>query len=325
VNLARRDRDEIPPGLSRSRPCAKARLPRSDPPEVTLHLQRIRFELVLIASLVLAGASIYGTNRWLEARTVEHAVSGDIGVLPDGNIVRVLSLGFERLVADLFWIRTVYYVGDEASSRTGWPSAERLADLVTDIDPHFDSAYVLMASVLNGLRRDPDAAIRLLEKGAAVSSYWRIHFLLGFQYFMEKRDYVRGAQSLQRAVDHGGPGYLQFLVSRLYSNAGDPTTAMQFIALRLKNEEQPEVRAQLEKRLSDLWINRDLALIDAAIASYTEKHHRAPKDIRVLVSEGWLQALPRDPKGGEYEIFSDGKAGTDLAYEDLRLNLPRRK
>ena len=284
---------------------------------------RIPVEAALFPLVLIAGWAIDGANHWLEARRVERVADGSVGVLPDGNVVRVLSLGFERAVADLFWIRTVYYVGDEHVSKAGWPAAERLANLVTDTDPHFDSAYVVMASVLGGLRRQPDEAIRLLEKGAAVSSYWRIHFLLGFQYFMEKQDYVRGAKCLERAVALGGPPYLQFLVSRLYTSAGDPTTAMQFIEQRLKNEETPQVRADLEKRLSDIWIHRDLALLDAAIASYTEKHHHAPKDLHALVDAGLLAALPRDPKGGQYSILSDGKAGSDLTYEDLKLKKTR--
>jgi tetratricopeptide (TPR) repeat protein len=233
----------------------------------------------------------------------------------------VLSLGFERLVADLYWIRTTYYIGDEASADHDWPAAERLARLVTDVDPHFDSAYVVMASVLNGMRKDPDAAIRLLEKGAAQSHYWRIHFLLGFQYFMEKQDYARGAECLQRALDLGGPPYLQFLITRLYNNAGDPTTAMQFIALRLKHEETPVVREQLQKRFNDLWIDRDLALIDAAFASYESARHSDPKSVRALVEAGFLPALPRDPEGGEYFI-AQGKAATRLEHDDLKLKLP---
>jgi hypothetical protein len=295
----------------------------ADPIFQSMHaLRRLPLELSLLPVLVLTGLGVRATNHWLEARVVERAADGEVGVLPDGHMVNVASLGFERLAADLFWVRTVYYVGDAASSDAGWPAAERLANLVTDTDPHFDSVYVVMSSVLNGLKHDPDAAIRLLEKGAAVSKYWRIHFLLGFQYFMEKQDYVRGAKALERAIECGGPPYLQLLVSRLYASAGDPTTAMQFIAARLKNEETPGVREILEKRLSDLWISRDLAVIDAAIDAYTVKNHHAPKDVRELVATRFLPGLPRDPKGGEYAIFSDGRAGTDLPYDPVKVNIP---
>ena len=179
-----------------------------------------------------------------------------------------------------------------------------------------------MASVLSGLRTDPDAAIRLLEKGAANSDYWRIHFLLGFQYFMEKSEHTVAAKHIERAFALGGPPYLQFLVSRLYSHGGDPSTGMQFIAARLANEETPEVRAQLQKRYSDIWINRDLGLIDAAIEGFRAARKREPKTIAELVDAGFLANAPRDPKGGTYGI-AGGRATTQLEYEVMKLNMPR--
>ncbi len=286
---------------------------------MTAWRRRIPLEALLAPWLLLAAWAAHQSNLWLESRRVELVSDGSVGVLPNGKALRVLSLGFDRLVADLFWIRTVYYVGDPDDSKAKWPAAEDLANLVTDIDPHFDSAYVVMASVLGGLRRDPDAAIRVLEKGAAVSKYWRIHFLLGFTYFMDKQDYVRGAKSIERAIElGGGPPYLQFLVSRLYNSAGDPETAMQFIEARLRNEEQPEVRAQLLQRLSDLWINRDLDAINAAIAKYREAKRADPKSVQALVEAKLLPALPHDPKGGPYGI-SEGRATTEIPYEVLKL------
>jgi tetratricopeptide (TPR) repeat protein len=287
-------------------------------------LIRIPPEAVFLLGVLLAGWAVSSTNRQLEARIVERAPDGDVGVLPDGEVLRVLSLGFERAVADLFWIRTVYYVGDENASNAKWPGAERLADLVTDVDPHFDSAYVVMASVLGALRNDTDAAIRLLEKGAAHSDYWRIHFLLGFQYFMEKNEPAIAVRHMQRALDLGGPSYLQFLVTRLYYDGGDATTAMQFIAARLRNEEHESVRADLEKRYSDLWINRDLGMIDAAIEQFRAAKSREPKSIAELVGAGLLASEPRDPKGGAYAIV-EGRAKTDLEYEVMSIKVPRQR
>jgi tetratricopeptide (TPR) repeat protein len=289
---------------------------------MSLRLSRIGFESIALATLVSAAWGGHQTNVWLQERAVEYRADGEAGVLPDGRVVNVLSLGYERLVADLFWIRTAYYVGDDETAAAGWPAAERLANLVTDIDPDFDSAYVVMASVLSSLRKDPDAAIRLLEKGAVRSKYWRIHFLLGFQYFMERGEFAKGAQHLQRAFELGGPQYLQFLVGRLYTHAGDPSTAMQFIAARLQNEETPEIRAQLQQRYSDIWITRDLGLIDAAIEKFRAARSSEPKTIAELVEAGFLASTPRDPKSGAYSI-ADGRAKTDLPYEVQRVNKTR--
>lgn len=285
-------------------------------------LTRIPLELLLLPLALLAGVAAHDANLRLEGHIVQVKPDGEVGVLPDGNVLRVASLGYERAVADLFWIRTVYYVGDESATAANWPAAERLANLVTDIDPQFDSAYVVMGSVLGGLRRDPDAAIRLLEKGAATSQYWRIHFLLGFQYFMEKSEHALGAKHLERAFALGGPQYLQFLISRLYSHAGDPSTAMQFIAARLATEETPEIREQLRKRYRDIWINRDLGLIDAAIERFRASNSRDPVSIAELVASGALASEPRDPDGGRYSL-AEGRAKTDLEYEVMKLNMPR--
>ncbi len=280
--------------------------------------RKIPLEAVLCAALAVLAWGIHGTSLRLERYVEEQASTGEVGPLPNGKALRILSLGFERLVADLFWLRTVYYVGDDSSDLANYPDAERLANLVTDIDPYFASVYVLMDSVLSGLRRDPDAGIRLLLKGTEYSDYWRIYFLLGFNYFMEKENYAEGARWIEEAASRGGPPYLPLLAARLYAQGGDPETAMVFIKTRLEREEHPEIRANLEQRFRDLWVTRDLALIDAAIAVYEGQIGAPPDDVLALVRMGLLRFEPRDPLGDAYGIEA-GSAVTSMEYEVLRV------
>ncbi|MEE9279952.1 MAG: hypothetical protein V3V67_07230 [Myxococcota bacterium] len=272
----------------------------------------------LCAALVLLAWAVHSTNLRLEGQLEERASTGSVGPLPNGKALRTLSLGFERLVADLFWLRTIYYVGDEVAAEANYPDAERLAHLVTDIDPYFSTVYVLMNSVLSGLRMDPDSAIELLKKGTEYSDYWRIHFLLGFNYFMEKGDYAEGARWIEEAAKRGGPAYLPLLASRLYAQGGDPETAMGFIQARLLEEEHPEIRKNLEKRYRDLWITRDLGRIAVAIEAYVALVGELPADVPALVSRGFLRSAPRDPEGGSYSI-EEGRARSSLEYEILRV------
>ena len=269
-------------------------------------------------AIALTAWGVHDTNVRLEGYAGERVAAGDVGPLPNGKAVRTLSLGFERLVADLFWLRTVYYVGDERSALVNYPDAERLAHLVTDIDPYFSGVYVLMNSVLSGLRMDPDAAIRLLKKGSRYSDYWRIYFLLGFNYFMEKEDYVEGARWIEEAAKRGGPPYLPLLATRLYAHGGDPETAMAFLKTRLEQEEHPEIRKDLEARLLDLWITRDLARIDVAITAFQDEHGVVPEDVGVLVLAGFLARELHDPEGNPYRIEA-GSAVSSMQHELLRL------
>ena len=279
-------------------------------------LREYRTELLLLALLCALGLSVHRSNLALEERVQVAKASGDVGPLPDGRALRVLSLGFDRLVADLFWLRTVYYVGDERSDAAGYPAVDRLADLVTDIDPHFRTVYVVMSGAIGALKGDADGAIALLEKGTRHVDYWKLHFLLGFNYFIERLDYAAAAEQMQIASKLGGPPYLPLLSARLYAQAGDPETAIAFIQARLAETEHEETRAALEKRYWDLWITRDIRSIDRAIKSYRAAHGRPPRDVSTLVAEGLLAHEPMDPRGGHYRI-EDGRAATELEYDEL--------
>jgi hypothetical protein len=286
---------------------------------MSLRLREWGVTALLVVAISALAWGVHRADTYLDAHTRTREATGDVGALPDGRVVRVLALGFERLVADLFWLRTVYYVGDETSMEAGYPAAARLANLVTDIDPEFNTAYVLMNSVLTVLRPEADAAIALLDKGILhLPDRWRLHFLQGFNHFMYRADYAKAAEFMRSAAERGGPRYLPLLASRLYAEAGDPETALAFVAARLHNEESPEAREALERRFRDIWIVRDLGRIDRAIARFVESHGEPPERVRDLVVAGLLPEEPRDPEGGRYEIRG-AAAVSRLEYDPLEL------
>jgi tetratricopeptide (TPR) repeat protein len=278
----------------------------------------------LVGLLLLAGVAIHAANLRLEAQAVSLAAPGEVGALPDGRVLRVAALGFERLVADLYWLRTVYYVGDDAVSRAGYPDALRLANLVTDVDPEFASAYVIMTSVLSVLRQRPDEALLLLEKGVRENpEHWRIRFLRGFTRFFDMGDHARAADDMRAAFELGGPKYLQLLAARLYAQGGAPETALAFVEARLAEEGDPRARTRLLARRRDLVIERDLAVIQRALDAWRERGRRAPRDVAGLVRAGLLVTEPRDPEGGAYQIV-DGRAVTRLPWTPLEVHRQQR-
>ena len=282
-------------------------------------VRRATVEPGLIAALCVLGAGVHWTNRALEGTVQKAEPAAQAMALPDGKAIRVLSLGFDRLVADLFWMRTVFYVGDERYAAVGYPAVDALANLVTDIDPTFTTCYVVMSGAIGVLKGDPDGAIALLEKGVKNVDYWKLHFLLGFNYFVERLEYDRAARQMELAAQKGGPPYLPLLAARLYANAGEPETALAFIQARLREETDASTREALQKRYWDLWITRDLARIDAAMAAHAQARGKASVSIQALVDAGFLDKEPRDPRGGHYRI-AEGRAATDLTYERLELH-----
>ncbi len=279
----------------------------------------------LVGLLCLAGVAIHAANQRLEAQALAASPAGEVGALPDGRVLRVASLGFERVVADLFWLRTVYYVGDDEVTRAGYPDAFRLANLVTDIDPQFASAYVIMNSVLAVLRQRPDESLALLDKGVRENpDHWRLRFLRGFTLFFDLDDHARAADDMRAAFELGGPKYLQLLAARLYAQGGAPETALAFVEARLAEEGEPKARARLLARRRDLLIERDLAAIQRALDAWPHAEKRAPRDVAELVRAGLLAAEPRDPDGGAYEI-AGGRAATRLPWKPLEVHRQQRQ
>ncbi len=282
--------------------------------------RRLVIPCVLVSVLIVSGWGAHRSNLWLEGQVYETRIPGEVDPLPDGKALRVLALGFERLVADLFWLRTTYYLGDEEADEAGFPAAARLAQLVTDIDPNFTTAYIVMNSVLTVLTPQHDAAIALLAKGIRHNDHhWKLHFLQGFTLFFDKGDYARAAEHMQAAAERGGPDYLPLLATRLYAQAGSPETAIAFVVARLQQERDEEARQQLTRRLLDLQIERDLLALDAAIDRFRAAHERSPDALDQLVEAGLLRELPRDPTGGAY-FLRDGAAATALEYQQLNVH-----
>jgi tetratricopeptide (TPR) repeat protein len=281
----------------------------------------LRYQLPLLALLCLLGWGTHRTNVALESQIYETRQPGHVGLLPDGKLLRVLSLGFDRFVADLFWLRTVNYIGTESSAKTGYPAAAQLGELVTDIDPHFKTAYSVINVVLTVLSHQPEPAIALLDKGIQHIDWWKLHFLQGYNYLFETKEYEKAAEQMAlAAVKTGAPPYLKFLAPRLYAYAGDTDTAMAFVRARIEHATTEEEREALVRRYHDLWVTRDLRSINAALEAYEKEHGERPRDVQTLVQAGFLYVEPRDPAGNSY-LVQDGVAVSSMEYDKLHVHM----
>ena len=116
------------------------------------------------------------------------------------------ALGFDALVADLYWIRAVVYFGRQRLSKIADKNYDLLyplLDLVTTLDPRFTVAYRFGAIFLSEPPPDgpgrPDLAVELLERGSSAPERWEYLHDIGFVYYWSYRDYAAAAEWLERA------------------------------------------------------------------------------------------------------------------------------
>ena len=138
----------------------------------------------------------------------------DESLYVNGKTARRISLAFNGLAADWYWMRSLQYVGrkiindnDVPLDNLGLLNLKLLApllDTATTLDPEFQDPYEYAAIVLPAI--NVNEAIRITKKGIEANpNAWRLYHHLGYIYWQQhdyqaaSEIYGRGAQIAGRA------------------------------------------------------------------------------------------------------------------------------
>ena len=138
----------------------------------------------------------------LQMRIDAHAQTeqrSDALLLSSPSAVKKLSLGYDALLADIYWTRVVQYYGERIGVRGAqfdllWP----LLDITTTLDPKLIVAYRFGAIFLSepggvGAGRT-DLAVQLVKRGIAANpDQWQLYSDLGFLYYWRMKDFPDSA------------------------------------------------------------------------------------------------------------------------------------
>lgn len=238
-----------------------------------------------------------------------------------GRLLRIASLSFDSLVADVLWIRFVAAIplrpADPAEGRV---LASQL-NAVVELDPAFRSAYYQGSIILGVMGNQPCSALRILDRGMErFPDDWRLPFQAGYNCFVEVQDPECAARNMQRAASlPGSPGWLPALTARLMAEATQEEAAIDYLRAQLERTEDPRLRDRFEQRLAEAYLARDLRRLQEAVDTYRKRRRIAPSGWEALVGEGLLPGPPgRDPFGGEYGIDGRGRVVSSSGREPLR-------
>lgn len=222
--------------------------------------------------------------------------------LPNGEYLRIASLGYRELVADILWIQAIQVMGERKVSETAGHWLYRALDIITTLDPKFVRVYEAGGLALTTLVVLPEESNRLLKKGAFHNpGEWKLPFLLGINYYFELYDDAEAAEYISEASRlPGAPQILSTLAANLYVSAKSPQQAVDLLSAVYQNTTDENARQLLEQRLKIVIVERDLQFLEQAIERYRDLHGRFPDQIDDLVGSGLLRKLPIEPSGGRY-------------------------
>ena len=298
-----------------------------------------RLKSITLGLVVLVGmASAALLVRWADTlRPPVDPNAIDERLYVNDKTARRMSLGFNGLAADWYWMRSLQYVGKKLINSTGDISLDdlsglnmkllaQLLDTATTLDPEFTEPYEYAAVVLPAI--DVQQAIRLTQKGInANPNAWRLYHHLGYiywrqgQYQLASETYSRGAQI------PGAPAWMEAMKAKLLSEGGSRSTAREIYTRMYEQSGDEQVKQMARKHLMRLDSLDQRDGLRKALAAYQARTGKCPESWRELgpifraVQIPMDQSgAPLDPSGAPY-LLKGGACEVELDSKTTKVPL----
>lgn len=234
----------------------------------------------------------------------------DVLYVQSPQVARKLSLSFDALAADLYWMRALQHFGG-TRLQEGPRTFEHLfpyLDLATSLDPRFTVAYRFGAIFLSeqqpGGPGRPDLALKLLEKGMQASpDKWQYYMDAGFVHYWWTREYDKAAAAFTKGADvPGAPWWLRQLAAVTLAEGGDRQSSRLLFRTLAQTPDNEWVRTDAMRRLRQLDALDELDRLNALVEQAKGRGAQAPWSWLTLFDLGLLGAPPIDPSGTPYEM-----------------------
>jgi len=249
----------------------------------------------IVISLILGGATYLSAKKLSYLRTT-YPMREDSLYLPSGEYLQILSLDFDSLLSDLFWIKGSIYFGSNYRKKTNdYTWLYHLLDLSTDLDPRYYDVYWYGSSILPSVKE----SINFLEKARIHFPHdWKIPEMIGFYHHFYLKDYLSAARYYDIASRlPGHPPYVPSLAGRFYNQAGDSDSAIKVLKNFHDTCNKKDLKEDFAKRIRQL---EDIKMLEEKIDLFEKRFKREPGDLAELVAAGFIASLPKEPYGGHY-------------------------
>jgi len=279
---------------------------------------------VLLLTLLIGLASVVGLSRWLDShRPPTDSKIDEEQLYLTGTMAKRISLGFNGLAADWYWMRSLQYVGKKIINVPDNVPIDNLAqlnlkllapliDTATTLDPEFIEPYQYAAVVLPAV--DLPEAIRLTKKGITANpNAWRLYQHLGYIYWQQRDFQAAGEAYDQGSKLPGAPPWMLAMKAKMANEGGSRELAREIYGRMYEQAENTKVKEMARKRLLQLDSFDQRDGLRKVLFAYKARAGRCPsswKEVEPLLRALRVQVdptgAPLDPTGTAYVLTSEG-------------------
>jgi hypothetical protein len=230
------------------------------------------------------------------------------------TVIKRASLGYDGLVACIYWTRAVQYFGARHHySATSYNLLAPLLEITTHLDPHLTVAYEFGSSFLAPPppygAGQPQSAIDLMNWGIQNNpDNWKLYYDLGFVYYMDLRNYKKAAETFERGshIPNAHP-FMRVMAAQMAEHAGEYQTARMLWSATYQTTQDKQIKENAVDHLRALRVDEDVQHLQEAVTRFGERTGRLPASMTELVVAEGLAGTPADPDGHAYKMTPEGR------------------
>jgi hypothetical protein len=275
------------------------------------HRQKISIiaSVCLVLSLAASSFVLHRTDQLRPQGTLDEVL-----FLSSPKVIKRASLGYDGLMACIYWTRAVQYFGFRHHYYAkSYNLLAPLLEITTYLDPHLVVAYEFGSSFLAPKppfgAGQPESAIKLMEYGIQNNpENWRLYYDLGFVYYTELKDYKKAAETFARGsrVPNAHP-FLKVLAAQMAQHAGDYETARMLWSATYQTTEDQQIKQNAVEHLRALRVDEDVEHLQEAVTRFGERTGRLPASMTELMAAEGFAGTPVDPDGHPYILTPEGR------------------
>lgn len=239
-------------------------------------MKKLTWPILLVVFLTL---SVIAQN-WMDSQRRDPLAIEETLYVSYGEAIKRASLGFDGLMADVYWIRTLLYFGGEFERQRGANQyfdvnrlklLQPLLDITVELDQKHIAAYRFGAVFLPDI--DADAAIRFVERGVRNNpDEWRLYQDLGFVQWRRSR-FREAAEAYARGSElPGAPAWMRTMPALMLAKGGERETARAMFLRVYEESDDPFIKQVCEEQLTLLDHNMPQRQGDREIEEQRERH-----------------------------------------------------
>lgn len=131
-------------------------------------------------------------------------------VLPSPEMAHMAAMGYDRFLADIYWLGMIQYIGEISPDKDRYRQAYEYIDLITSLDPKFENAYWFGCWAVGYWQGDPVLADKLIQRGIQNFPHsWYMKFIAGVNQYIFAHNAKAAAQYYEAAArEPGAPPFV---------------------------------------------------------------------------------------------------------------------